>query len=179
MGLRAFSCTASLHRLSAVWLSYLANLIKLTVSDNPLATSSTSELAVVVSHMDHLTSLTLSNANLSGLFPHHWHCPNLTHHDLSGNRITSAIPNTLTLHNSITHLNLSSNVLNGQIPTSIGDLMSLTSMDLSNNSLSSGIPDTVSDEVNLACLCFACVCQLVFLLCLLCLNFTQFVCWLC
>ncbi|BAS74358.1 Os01g0750400 [Oryza sativa Japonica Group] len=94
--------------------------------------------------MGHLTSLTLSNANLSGFLPHHWHCPNLTHLDLSGNRITGAIPDTLTLLSAITHLNLSSNDLNGNIPTSIGDLISLTTIDLSNNSISGRIPDTVS-----------------------------------
>ncbi|KAL6614519.1 hypothetical protein ACP70R_036789 [Stipagrostis hirtigluma subsp. patula] len=143
-GLREFSCTDSLHRLSAVWLSHLTNLTQLTVVDTPLATGSPTELAVVVSHMEHLTRLTISNANLSGFLPHHWHCPNLTHLDLSGNRITGAIPDTLTLLAGITHLNLSSNVLNGHIPTSIGDLISLTTMDLSNNSLSGGIPDTVS-----------------------------------
>lgn len=143
-GLRAFSCVASLHRLSAVWLSHLENLTELTVADTPLATGSPSELAVVVSHMGHLTSLTLSNANLSGFLPHHLHCPNLTHLDLSGNRITGAIPDTLTLLSAITHLNLSSNDLNGNIPTSIGDLISLTTIDLSNNSISGRIPDTVS-----------------------------------
>ncbi|XP_039851766.1 receptor-like protein 51 [Panicum virgatum] len=143
-GLRAFSCTASLRRLSAVWLSHLANLTELTVADTPLATGSPPELAVVVSHMEHLTRLTISNANLSGFLPHHWHCPNLTHLDLSGNRIAGAIPDTLTLLGGITHLNLSSNVLNGPIPNSIGDLISLTTLDLSNNTLSGGIPDTVS-----------------------------------
>ncbi|KAL5220248.1 hypothetical protein ABZP36_024961 [Zizania latifolia] len=143
-GLRAFSCTASLRRLSAVWLSHLENLTELTIADTPLTTGSASELAVVVSHMDHLTRLILSNANLSGFLPHHWHCPNLTHLDLSRNRITGSIPDTLTLLSGITHLNLSSNDLNGKIPISIGDLISLTTVDLSNNSISGGIPDTVS-----------------------------------
>jgi len=44
-GLRAFSCTASLRRLSAVWLSHLANLTELAVADTPLATGSPTELA--------------------------------------------------------------------------------------------------------------------------------------
>ncbi|CAL4947425.1 unnamed protein product [Urochloa decumbens] len=144
-GLRAFSCTASLHHLSAVWLSHLANLTELTVADTPLATGSpTAELAVVVSHMERLERLTISRANLSGFLPHHWHCPNLTHLDLSGNRIAGDIPDTLTLLAGITHLNLSSNILTGQIPSSIGDLISLTTLDLSKNTLSGGIPDTVS-----------------------------------
>jgi hypothetical protein len=144
-GLRAFSCTASLRRLSTLWLSHLANLTELTVADTALATGSpTTELAVVVSHMERLTRLTISNANLSGFLPHHWHCPNLTHLDLSGNRITGAIPDTLTLLGGIKHLNLSSNVLNEQIPVSIGDLISLTTVDLSRNTLSGGVPDTVS-----------------------------------
>lgn len=143
-GLWYFSCTASLRRLSAVWLSRLANLTELTVADTPLATGSPSELAVVISHMDHLTRLTLSNANLSGFLPHHWHCPNLTRLDLSRNRIAGSIPDTITLLAGITHLNLSSNALTGHIPAHIGDLISLTAVDLSNNSLSGGIPETVS-----------------------------------
>ncbi|KAF7030711.1 hypothetical protein CFC21_042186 [Triticum aestivum] len=143
-GLLSFSCTASLGGLSAVWLSRLANLTELTVANTPLATGSPSELAVVISHMDHLNRLAISNANLSGFLPHHWHCPNLTHLDLSGNRIAGAIPDTITHLGSITHLNLSSNVLKGQIPTHIGDLIWLTTVDLSNNSLSGGIPETVS-----------------------------------
>ncbi|GJN17663.1 hypothetical protein PR202_gb04749 [Eleusine coracana subsp. coracana] len=143
--LLSFTCTASLRRLSAVWLSRLANLTELTVADTPLAaTGSPTELAVVVSHMDRLTRLTVSNANLSGLLPHHWHCPNLTRLDLSANRIAGPIPDTLTLLAGITHLNLSSNVLTGAIPTSIGDLISLTTLDLSRNTLSGGVPDTVS-----------------------------------
>uniref|UniRef100_A0ACD5VZC0 Uncharacterized protein n=1 Tax=Avena sativa TaxID=4498 RepID=A0ACD5VZC0_AVESA len=143
-GLWYFSCTASLRRLSTVWLSRLANLTDLTVTDTPLATGSPSELAVVISHMDHLTRLTLSNANLSGFLPHHWHCPNLTRLDLSRNRIAGSIPDTITLLAGITHLNLSSNALTGHIPAYIGDLISLTAVDLSNNSLSGGIPETVS-----------------------------------
>ncbi|XP_037409893.1 receptor-like protein 51 [Triticum dicoccoides] len=143
-GLLSFSCTASLGRLSAVWLSRLANLTELTVANTPLATGSPSELAVVISHMDHLNRLTISNANLSGFLPHHWHCPNLTHLDLSGNRISGAIPDTITHLGGITHLNLSSNALKGQIPAHIGDLIWLTTVDLSNNSLSGGIPETVS-----------------------------------
>ncbi|GJM93122.1 hypothetical protein PR202_ga09651 [Eleusine coracana subsp. coracana] len=143
--LLSFTCTASLRRLSAVWLSRLANLTELTVADTPLAaTSSPTELAVVVSHMDRLTRLTVSNANLSGLLPHHWHCPNLTRLDLSANRIAGPIPDTLTLLAAITHLNLSSNALTGAIPTSIGDLISLTTLDLSRNTISGGVPDTVS-----------------------------------
>ncbi|KAK1667090.1 hypothetical protein QYE76_055249 [Lolium multiflorum] len=143
-GLWYFSCTASLRRLSAVWLSRLANLTELAVADTPLATGSVSELAVVISHMDRLTRLTLSNANLSGSLPHHWHCPNLTRLDLSRNRIAGSIPDTITLLAGITRLNLSSNALTGHIPADIGDLISLTAVDLSNNSLSGGIPETVS-----------------------------------
>jgi hypothetical protein len=143
-GLWYFSCTASLRRLSAVWLSRLANLTELAVADTPLATGSPSELAVVISHMGRLTRLTLSNANLSGFLPHHWHCPNLTRLDLSRNRIAGSIPDTITLLAAITHLNLSSNALTGHIPAYIGDLISLTAVDLSNNSLSGAIPETVS-----------------------------------
>jgi hypothetical protein len=143
-GLWYFSCTASLRHLSAVWLSRLASLTELAVRDTPLATGSPSELAVVISHMDRLARLTLSNANLSGSLPHHWHCPNLTRLDLSRNRIAGSIPDTITLLAGITRLNLSSNALSGHIPANIGDLISLTAVDLSNNSLSGGIPQTVS-----------------------------------
>lgn len=144
-GLLAFSCKSSLARLPLVWLSRLASLTELAITDTPLATgSSTSELAVLISHMSNLTTLTLSHANISGALPHHWHCANLARLDLSGNRFTGAIPDAVTLLGGITSLNLSSNALNGSIPARIGDLISLAALDLSNNSLSGGIPDTLS-----------------------------------
>ncbi|KAI4979568.1 hypothetical protein ZWY2020_016321 [Hordeum vulgare] len=142
----SFSCTASLHPLSTVWLSRLVNLTELTITETPLTTGSPSEMVVVISHMDYLTCLIISNANLSGFVPHHWHCPNMMHIDMCGNRIVGAIPDTINNLGGFTHPNLSSNVLNGQILPYIGDLIWLTTvLNLGSSWLNGTIPLFLSE----------------------------------
>ncbi|KAL2340989.1 hypothetical protein Fmac_008929 [Flemingia macrophylla] len=138
--LTAFSCVNSLRRLSGVWLSQLQNLTLLTVSHVPVRASGP---FVILSRMSKLTSLTISDANLTGSLPSHLHS-NLTHLDLSLNRLKGSIPPSVTILQNLLTLNLSSNSLSGQIPPSIGDLISLRNLSLSSNSFSGPIPDPLS-----------------------------------
>ncbi|KAI5000415.1 hypothetical protein ZWY2020_005004 [Hordeum vulgare] len=129
-GLLSFSCTASLRRLSAVWLSRLANLTELTVANT-------------LSPPARRPSWPSSSPHGPPHSPHHfqWQPIQLPPAPLALPQPDAPRPlrqphrrrhsDTITHLGGITHLNLSSNVLNGQIPTHIGDLIWLTAVDLS------------------------------------------------
>ncbi|KAK8487624.1 hypothetical protein V6N11_061608 [Hibiscus sabdariffa] len=118
LSLTSFSCIHSLRRLTGVWLSHFVNLTDLTVSYTPINTRG---LYVILGNMHKLETLTISHANLSGSLPRHLHL-NLTHVDLSNNKLKGKIPTSITLLEDLEFLNLSSNGLNGVIPTEFGDL---------------------------------------------------------
>ncbi|XP_022142269.1 receptor-like protein 51 [Momordica charantia] len=138
--LRSFTCVASLHRLTGVWLSRLRNLTDLTVSHVSITASGP---YVILGNMKSLTSLTISHANLTGFIPKHLN-PNLTHLDFSNNKLRGKIPTSVTLLENLEFLNLSLNSLTGEIPTSIGDLISLQNLSLASNLLSGSIPESFS-----------------------------------
>ncbi|KAK8494961.1 hypothetical protein V6N12_003673 [Hibiscus sabdariffa] len=140
LSLTSFSCIHSLRRLTGLWLSRFVNLTDLTVSNTPINTRG---LYVILGNMHKLKTLTISHANLSGSFPRHMHL-NLTHVDLSNNKLKGKIPTSLTLLEDLEFLNLSSNGLNGVIPTEFGDLISLKNVSLASNSFSGSIPDSMS-----------------------------------
>ncbi|XP_011101419.1 receptor-like protein 51 [Sesamum indicum] len=138
--LHSFTCINSLKKLTGVWLSRLQNVTELTVSRVSITASGPT---IILSGMKFLHSVTLSQTNLSGYLPKHWH-PNLTFVDLSGNHLKGKIPLSLTRLENLAHLNLSSNSLNETIPTTIGDLASLQNLSLASNSLSGPIPDSLA-----------------------------------
>lgn len=115
-------------------------MTELTVSRVSITASGPS---VILGGMKFLRSVTLSQTNLSGYLPRHWH-PNLTFVDLSGNHLKGKIPISLTRLDNLVHLNLSSNSLNETIPTTIGDLSSLQNLSLASNSLSGPIPGSLT-----------------------------------
>ncbi|XP_061356429.1 receptor-like protein 51 [Gastrolobium bilobum] len=138
--LRSFTCIKSFRKISGLWLSRLANLTDLTVSNVQVKASG---LYVVLGHMSKLKTLTISHANLTGSLPNHIHS-NLTHIDFSGNQLKGSIPPSITMLDGLEILNLSSNGLKGEIPSSIGDLISLKNLSLASNSFSGSIPDSIS-----------------------------------
>ncbi|GFP89620.1 probably inactive leucine-rich repeat receptor-like protein kinase at3g28040 [Phtheirospermum japonicum] len=138
--LRSFTCVSSLKKLTGVWLSRLQNVTDLTVSRVGVTASGPS---IILGGMRLLRAVTLSQANLSGSLPKHWH-PNLTFVDLSGNHLRGKIPISLTRLENLVHLNLSSNSLNETIPTTIGDLGSLKNLSLASNSFTGPIPDSLA-----------------------------------
>lgn len=70
--------------------------------------------------------------------------------DLSGNRISGAIPNDLGSLTGLFNLNLSHNLLTGPIPSSLGSILTLESLDFSNNLLSGQIPPQLTGLTYLA-----------------------------
>ncbi|KAB2060717.1 hypothetical protein ES319_A10G038000v1 [Gossypium barbadense] len=140
LSLTSFTCIRSLRRLTGVWLSRFVNLTDLTVSFTPVNTSG---LYVILGNMHKLKTITISHANLTGSLPRHLHL-NLTHVDLSDNKLKGNIPTSLTLLEDLEYLNLSSNGLNGEIPTEFGDLISLRNLSLASNSFSGSIPESIS-----------------------------------
>ncbi|KAK6124186.1 hypothetical protein DH2020_042095 [Rehmannia glutinosa] len=138
--LHSFTCVNSLKKLTGVWLSRLQNVTELTVSRVSITASGPS---IILNGMKFLHSVTLSQTNLSGYLPKHWH-PNLTFVDLSGNHLKGKIPISLTRLENLVRLNLSSNSLNETIPSTIGDLSSLQNLSLASNSLSGPIPDSLA-----------------------------------
>ncbi|KAF3324509.1 putative LRR receptor-like serine/threonine-protein kinase [Carex littledalei] len=144
--LHSFSCISSLRRVPGALLSPLRNLTELYLSGVPVTESAP---IMIISQMVDLTSLTVSNANLSGPIPHHWHCLDLTHLDFSFNRLKGIIPGTISMLGSLQTFNLSSNFLTGNIPDSMGDMVSLKNVSLSNNSFFGSIPSSLSDLIDL------------------------------
>ncbi|KAI4312273.1 hypothetical protein MLD38_037099 [Melastoma candidum] len=138
--LTTFTAVSSLRRISSGFLSRLTNLTELTVSNTPVNASGA---FIILGNLKKIQSFTLSNANLTGLLPRHWH-PNITHIDLSGNQIKGMIPGSVTLLGNLQTLDLSSNSLDGEIPVEIGDLITLKNLSLRGNSLSGGVPDTLA-----------------------------------
>ncbi|XP_059283225.1 receptor-like protein 51 [Lycium ferocissimum] len=138
--LKSFTCINSLKKLTGVWLSRLQNVTNLTVSHVSVTASGPS---IILSSMKSLRIVTLSDANLTGYLPKHWH-GNVSYIDLSGNKLKGKIPSSLTELENLVFLNLSSNSLNGSIPESFGDLSSLQNVSLSSNSLSGSIPDSIA-----------------------------------
>jgi hypothetical protein len=68
--------------------------------------------------MKKLNSITISHANLTGYITKNLNL-NLTHIDLSGNKLWGKIPNSITLLEDLNFLNLSLNALVVEIPNSI------------------------------------------------------------
>ncbi|KAK8945049.1 hypothetical protein KSP39_PZI007554 [Platanthera zijinensis] len=139
--LRSFSCISSFHRLSGVLLSGLHNLTELIVRDVPITASGP---FVIFSQMRRLRSATVSNANLSGQIPRHWHSLDLVQLDLSLNSLKGPVPGSISVLESLESLNLSSNSLTGTLPVDIGDLIFLRNASFARNSLSGPIPETMS-----------------------------------
>ncbi|CAN4116594.1 unnamed protein product [Withania somnifera] len=137
--LKRFSCVNSLKKLTGVWISKLHNVTDLTVSNVDITATGPS---IILNSIKNLHTVTISNANLSGYLPKHWHWNNLSYVDLSGNKLRGKIPTSMTEMENLVYLNLSSNLLNGTIPVSFGDLSSLQNVSLASNSLSGPIPDS-------------------------------------
>lgn len=95
-----------------------------------------------------LSTVDLSNNNLTGSLPEYFLCPITTSKlqvlDLSSNNISGLVPiidsNNTSCGVSLQRLNLSTNQFSGQIPSSLGRLQSVQKLDLSHNYLSSSIP---------------------------------------
>ncbi|KAL6126163.1 hypothetical protein ACLB2K_074214 [Fragaria x ananassa] len=114
-----------------------------------------------------IRSLYLSDNNLAGSFPDFTNFSSLESLDLSGNKLSGMVPDSIGKLSSLEelfvdenqlrwtipegigelsrlqYLSLSGNLLSGRIPESIGKLLSLTKLDLSKNQLSGRIPDSV------------------------------------
>ncbi|XP_020098398.1 receptor-like protein kinase HSL1, partial [Ananas comosus] len=93
-----------------------------------------------------VTSLDLSNLNLSGPFPPPLcQLPNLASLSLSLNSFSCALPSSSLLPcSSLTHLDLSQNEFTGPLPSSLSSLPSLLYLDLSANNFSGPVPPSFS-----------------------------------
>ena len=80
---------------------------------------------------------------------------NLTHLNLSWNKLKGEIPSEIGLLTNLVSLNLEGNQIEGQIPSTISDLILLEKLNLSWNKLSGSIPPAVSLLSNLKSLSFA------------------------
>ncbi|KAL8518178.1 hypothetical protein ACS0TY_009516 [Phlomoides rotata] len=70
--------------------------------------------------------------------------------DMSENKFSGSIPESMGRLNSLRYLNLSHNNLTGHIPSSLGNMSMLESLDLSSNSLDGEIPSQLTDLTFLA-----------------------------
>ncbi|CAM6051946.1 unnamed protein product [Sphagnum compactum] len=116
------------------WLGRFHALKNLTVIDVAITTDS--GLDVIVSNMDSLEYLTITNSSLPGKLPTTWPTT-LISIQLAGNSISGGIPSSIGSLTTLTKLDLSYNQLNGSVPTELGKLP-LTYVDFSNNTELSG-----------------------------------------
>ncbi|KHN48546.1 Probably inactive leucine-rich repeat receptor-like protein kinase [Glycine soja] len=103
-----------------------------------------------VTMLPSLLELTLENCQLENIYPF-LHC-DISHIDLSQNRINSQLPERFPNFRSIQTLFLSDNYLKGPIPNWLGQLEELKELDLSHNSFSGPIPEglgNLSSLINL------------------------------
>ncbi len=73
----------------------------------------------------------------------------VTYLELSSDRLTGSIPDSLGNLSNLTYLNLSANYLTGPIPDSLGNLSNLNYLYLYNNQLTGSISDSLSNLSNL------------------------------
>ena len=114
-------------------LNNLTGLTSLDLSDNQLT-----ETIPALNSLTGLTSLNLSDNQLTGSIPALSSLTGLTSLNLSDNQLTGSIP-AMTSLSSLTSLDLSDNQLTGSIPA-LTSLSSLTVLNLSHNQLTGRIP---------------------------------------
>ncbi|KAL6126149.1 hypothetical protein ACLB2K_074200 [Fragaria x ananassa] len=90
-----------------------------------------------------IRSLYLYNNDLAGSFPDFTNFSSLESLDLSGNKLSGMVPDSIGKLSSLAYLDLSTNQLTGRIPEQIGKMSSLESLDLSRNWLRERIPQSI------------------------------------
>uniref|UniRef100_A0A0E0JNQ7 Leucine-rich repeat-containing N-terminal plant-type domain-containing protein n=1 Tax=Oryza punctata TaxID=4537 RepID=A0A0E0JNQ7_ORYPU len=106
-GLRAFSCVASLHRLSTVAITHL------NLSSNDLNGNIPTSIGDLIS----LTTIDLSNNSISGRIPDTISTlPELEVLNLGSNRLNGSIPQFLSEMRGLKELNLEGNDFDGMVP---------------------------------------------------------------
>ncbi|KAK3205726.1 hypothetical protein Dsin_019772 [Dipteronia sinensis] len=93
--------------------------------------------------LEMVQAIDISNNHFSGSIPKMLEgCRNLFSLDLSGNKLSDAIPaEAFSRMDVLTSLNLSKNNLEGEIPQELTNLKNLSSLDLSQNKLKGAIPE--------------------------------------
>uniref|UniRef100_A0A7N0VB97 non-specific serine/threonine protein kinase n=1 Tax=Kalanchoe fedtschenkoi TaxID=63787 RepID=A0A7N0VB97_KALFE len=131
-------------------LRHCSSLQKLYLSSNKLNGTVSIEL---VSNLDQLIHLCLSNNYFSGCFPTSvGELMNLNVLDISNNTFSGEIPTELSECSSLEFLLVQENSFDGRIPVSLGKLKGARYMNLSHNNLSGGIPFELQDLHNLQAL---------------------------
>ncbi|THU67651.1 hypothetical protein C4D60_Mb05t26960 [Musa balbisiana] len=134
-------------------LAELTNLTLLDFSFNSLS----GPILVQVSPLQSLQGLLLSNNQLGGLIPSELSLmlPSLVKLNLSSNRLTGAIPETVFDIKTLTYVDISSNSVSGSIPfggSIARGISSLLIFNASNNYLSGTMSESVSNLTSLAVL---------------------------
>ena len=105
---------------------------------------------VTIGDDNRVSSLNLSNNNLSGsLPPVLGQLSSLQGLALNGNRLTGPIPPELGLVSGLTHLYLYENQLSGDIPPELGQLTNLVHLCLDRNRLTGALPEELGNLANL------------------------------
>ncbi|KAL1213331.1 Leucine-rich repeat receptor-like protein kinase PXC2 [Cardamine amara subsp. amara] len=133
--LDAFSLSGHIGR-GLLRLQFLHTLI---LSNNNL----TGTLNPEFPHLASLQVIDFSGNHLSGRIPDGFfeQCGSLRSVSLANNKLTGALPVSVSYCSTLNHLNLSSNQLSGRLPRDIWFLITLKSLDFSDNLLQGQIPD--------------------------------------
>ncbi|WJX37840.1 hypothetical protein P8452_25566 [Trifolium repens] len=148
-----FSYSTTLHMDNLDWLSPLSSLKYLNLSRIDLHKET--NWLQAVNTLPSLVELQLSYCDLNNFIINpsvneYLNMSSLVTLDLSGNNITSQLPNWFfNLTKDLTYLDLLSSNIHGEIPSSLLNLHNLRVLDLSNNQLQGSIPDAIGQLENI------------------------------
>ncbi|KAK2441451.1 receptor protein EIX2 [Trifolium repens] len=144
---------STLHMDNLDWLSPLSSLKYLNLSGTDLhkETNWLHAVATLPSLLElHLSGCNLNNFIINPFVNEYLNMSSLITLDLSGNNITSQLPNWFfNLTKDLTYLDLSRNNIHGEIPSSLLNLQNLRCLDLSYNQLQGSIPNGIGQLENI------------------------------
>ncbi|CAL1363968.1 unnamed protein product [Linum trigynum] len=123
-------------------VSEIAGLREFSLAGNFI----TGKLPIGIRSLKNLTLLWLQDNQLSKPIPEVFSSLKLRYLNLSGNKFSGKIPNSITsLSSTLAYLELAHNSLSGQIPSFLGNFQKLDTLDLSHNNLTGPVPKTFSN----------------------------------
>ncbi|CAI0556180.1 unnamed protein product [Linum tenue] len=123
-------------------ISEIAGLREFSLAGNFI----TGKLPIGIRSLKNLTLLWLQDNQLSKPIPEVFSSLKLRYLNLSGNKFSGKIPNSISsLSSTLAYLELAHNSLSGQIPSFLGNFQKLDTLDLSHNNLTGPVPKTFSN----------------------------------
>ncbi|XP_048317803.1 receptor-like protein EIX2 isoform X2 [Ziziphus jujuba] len=120
-------------------------LTDLDISQNSLSGS----IPLSIGNLTGLTTLVISNNELSGQIPHFWEDKQFLYIvDMSNNSLSGTIPTTMGSLSFLEFLILSNNKLSGEVPSSLKNCTNMVSLDLGDNRFTGKLPAWIGESMH-------------------------------